>query len=85
MRTALAVFKGLFVRRNQTCARAALDTHIADGQTFFDTHLFEDRPAVFDYVSAATCGTYLPYDVKDQILGGDAGAKCTLYLDFHRL
>jgi hypothetical protein len=84
---ALDVFEGLFVRRDQAGAGAALDRHVADGHPAFHRQRADRLAAIFDDMAGAAGGAGLADHRQGDVLGRDAGAQrpvisTFMFLDF---
>ena len=70
VRTALEVFKSLFVGVAVTDAGATFDSHVADGHTAFHAHVFDDGACKFVSVANTTVHAELSDVSKGDVLGG---------------
>ena len=70
VRTALEVFKSLFVGVAVTDAGAAFDSHVADRHTAFHAHFFDDRTGKFVSVANAAVHAELCDVGEGHVLGG---------------
>ena len=70
VRTALEVFKSLFVGVAVTDAGATFDSHVADRHTAFHAHFFDDRTGKFVSVANATVHAELRDVGEGHVLGG---------------
>src|SRR5690606_32589871 len=64
--TPLQIGERRVVRRDQASARAAFDTHVADGKAALDAHPLEHLAAVLDDVTGAAGGSDGADDVEDE-------------------
>ncbi len=81
-RTALHVFEGLLVRRDQAGAGAAFDGHVADRHAAFHRQRADGFAGEFDDMAGAAGRADLADDGEDDVLGGDAGRQ--LAVDTHQ-
>src|SRR5690606_31526342 len=78
---ALQVVVGDLIGVAVSAAGAALDRHVADGHALFHREAVEDVAGVFIGVADAALHAEFADDVENDVLGVDAGAQRTVYLD----
>ncbi len=81
--TAAKILENLFVRRNQACACAAFDAHVANGKPPFDAHLLEHMAAIFDDVSGTSCGSDDADNMQDQVFRSNARTEHSIHPYLH--
>src|ERR1700674_5502651 len=74
----LQVAEGLFVGRDHTGTRAALDRHVADGHPALHREPTDGRAAILDDMTASTLDADPPDDAERHIFGGHAQRQLAL-------
>jgi hypothetical protein len=85
MGAALHVVERHLVRRDEACAGAALDRHVADGHPAFHREVADHLAAILDHMAGPAGGAGLGDDRQHHVLGGDAGGEAAGDLDLHVL